>query len=144
MNEQTQPKRPDDLVETVTGIMKSATDPGSEEKLVELTKQVMAEDVRNYGVKDHEDLTIEVPLVFYARSVLGGGDGKLMLASVGGEFSVMDMATKQAFSKSRLYMNWQKAENKAKFLETEVERLEKALAETSYYDHDEVEDEGDQ
>lgn len=129
-------KRPEDLVQHVTGIMKSAADPEFANRFVELLQQIASVNVADFGVREGEDLTIEVPLVFFARSIAGGGDGHLKLASIGGEHCVMTEEEKQHFTKNRLHMLVHKERNRGDWLETEVGRLETALEESGYYDHE--------
>lgn len=130
-------KRPEDLVAHVTGIIKAATDAGFTDPLSEVLQQIAETSVADFAVHDNEDLTIEIPLVFYARAKTGGGDGHLKLASVGGEHAVMEEAERDCFTKNRLFMQKLKAENKATYLEGEVQRLEDALETTDFYGRDE-------
>lgn len=129
-------KRPEDLVQHVTGIMKSAADPDFANRFVELLQQVSEVNVTDYGVREGEDLSIEVPLVFFARALAGGGNGHLKLASIGGEHCVMTEEEKKLYTKNRLHMLVHKERNRAIWLETEVERLETALEQSNYYDNE--------
>lgn len=130
----------DDATQHVVGIMKSAIDPEFGNRFVDLLAQVGDINLSDYGLKENQDATIEVPLVFFCRSVAGGGDGKMHVASIGGELSTMDDEAKALFSKNRLYMRMRNFELQNAALLGRIEELETALESTDYYDNDQKHD----
>lgn len=127
-------KRPDDLVQAITGIMKSAVDPEFGNRFVDLLMQIQELDLREYGVKDGEDISIEVPIVFFSRS--GEGPRLLKVASIGGEVAVMGEDEKKMFTKNRLYMKLRKSERENEYLRGREADLEEALDQTNYYENE--------
>lgn len=72
----------DNLVQFVRGIMRTATENDwQHNKFSDLLEQIAEVDVREYGVEDNENVTIDIPMSFFASKSTGY---KLKLAAIAG------------------------------------------------------------